>query len=89
MTALVRLYGTRFCPYCTAARRLLADRGIAFDDIAVDGNPELRATMERESGRRTVPQIWIGRRHVGGFDDLNALDRSGQLLPLVASESAG
>jgi len=87
MTVPVRMYSTRFCPYCTAARRLLTERGLVFDDIDVDGKAGLRATMERESGRRTVPQIWIGSHHVGGFDDLNALDRSGRLQTLLASEA--
>jgi glutaredoxin 3 len=85
MTAAVRMYTTRFCPYCVAARRLLSARGIVFDEIGVDGNPALRAQMQRESGRATVPQIWIGAQHVGGFDDLNALDRSGRLAPLLAT----
>jgi len=85
MTATVRIYSTRFCPYCVAARRLLSARGIPFDEIGVDGNPALRAQMQRESGRHTVPQIWIGAQHVGGFDELNALDQSGRLALLLAS----
>jgi glutaredoxin 3 len=77
------MYATRWCPYCVAARGLLAALGVRFEEIDVGGDPALRARMERESGRHTVPQIWIGERHVGGFDDLDALHRRGLLLPLL------
>jgi len=79
----VTLYTTRTCPYCIAAKRLLDSKGVAYRDIAVDGNRELRAEMEQRSGRYTVPQIWIGERHIGGCDDLYALDRAGQLDALL------
>jgi glutaredoxin 3 len=76
------MYTTRWCPYCIAARRLFDSLGVAYQDIDVGGDPGLRAEMERRSGRHTVPQIWIGDRHVGGFDDVNALHARGQLMPL-------
>jgi glutaredoxin 3 len=80
------MYSTRFCPYCVAARRLLSAKGVDFEDIPVDGDPELRRKMSERAGQRTVPQIWIGDRHIGGFTDLAALDRSGELDPLLAAE---
>jgi glutaredoxin 3 len=79
MTAMVRMYTTRWCPYCIAARRLLDSLGIAYEDIDVGAAPGLRSEMERLSRRHTVPQIWIGSRHVGGFDDLDALHGAGEL----------
>ncbi|MCV6604587.1 MAG: glutaredoxin 3 [Porticoccaceae bacterium] len=81
----VVLYGTRFCPYCIAARRLLKRKGIDFKDIGVDGNSRLRAEVMQRSGQRTVPQIWVGDAHVGGFDDLQRLDNQGKLDKLLAS----
>lgn len=77
--AKVRMYTTRFCPYCMAARSLLSDKGVEFLDIAVDSKPELRAEMTRISGERTVPQIWVGETHVGGYTELVALERGGDL----------
>jgi glutaredoxin 3 len=82
-TAPVTVYSTRFCPYCTAARRLLEGKGAAYEDIAVDGDAALRAEMTAKAGRHTVPQIWIGDQHVGGFDELAALDRAGRLDGLL------
>lgn len=84
MSAVV-LYGTRFCPYCIAARRFLKARGIAFEDIAVDGDHALREELVERSGQRTVPQIWIGERHVGGFTDMQALERNGELDQLLVA----
>ena len=81
----VTLYGTRICPYCVGARLFLRQRGVAFQDIPVDGNPALRREVEARSGRDTVPQIWIGDYHVGGFTDLLALDREGVLDQLLRS----
>ena len=81
----VTMYTTSYCGYCMRAERLLAARGI--DDIVrirVDEHPEERVTMMRRTGRRTVPQIYIGEHHVGGYDDLAALDRAGRLAPLLA-----
>ena len=84
--AHILMYSTRVCPYCIRAEQLLAKKGIAADQIEkirVDDHPEQRAEMMRITGRRTVPQIFIGDRHVGGFDDLAALDAAGELDPLL------
>lgn len=82
----VRMYTTAVCPFCQRAEQLLHARGVtAIEKIRIDLDPQRRAEMMAASGRRTVPQIWIGERHVGGFDDLAALDRAGELLPLLAS----
>ncbi len=82
----IRMYCTAACPYCIAAERLLRSKGVAeIDKIRVDLQPDRRAVMMAESGRRTVPQIWIGDHHVGGFDELSALDRAGQLDRLLHS----
>ena len=79
MTAEVKMYTTRFCPYCVRARSLLANKNVKFIDIAVDSEPDLRREMVELSGRYTVPQIWIGSKHIGGYDDIAMLDRQGQL----------
>ena len=85
----VELYTTPYCPYCSAAKDLLRQKGVAFKDINVAGAPELRAEMvTRAGGRTTVPQIFIGATHVGGCDDLYALDGDGKLDPLLANEAA-
>jgi len=89
MPARVRMYSTRWCPYCIAARELLDSLGVAYEDINVGSDRALRAEMEMASGRHTVPQIWIGERHVGGYDDMNALHRSGRLRPLLEESAAG
>ena len=82
----VRMYTTAVCPYCQRAEQLLHARGVeTIEKIRIDLDPQRRAEMMAASGRRTVPQIWIGERHVGGFDDLAALDRAGELMPLLAS----
>ena len=83
MSTGVTLYSTRFCPYCIRARNLLDDKSIIYTDIAVDDQPQLRREMIQRSGRRTVPQIWIGQQHVGGFDDLVQLERQGRLDDLL------
>lgn len=80
----VTLYGTGVCPYCDMAERLLARKGVTPDKIRVDLEPEQREHMMRITGRRTVPQIFIGEVHVGGYDDLSALDRAGKLDALLA-----
>ena len=85
----VVIYTTRICPYCIRAKQLLQSKGVEFNEISVDAQPELRLEMMEKSGRRTVPQIWVGETHVGGFDDLWAMDRAGKLEPLLdALESA-
>ena len=79
------MYCTASCPYCQAADRLLARKGVRdIERVRVDLQPERRPEMEKRSGRHTVPQIWIGERHVGGCDDLHDLDSSGQLDQLLA-----
>ena len=80
----VTIYTTQICPYCSMAKRLLAEKGVAFDEIDVGGKPALREEMEEKSGRHTVPQIWIGEIHVGGCDDLHDLEQTGRLDPLLA-----
>ena len=77
------MYATAACPFCQSAERLLVAKGAAIEKVRVDLEPGRRAEMMRKSGRRTVPQIWIGERHIGGCDDLYALDREGGLDPLL------
>ena len=80
----VVMYSSRFCPFCSAAKRLLAARGVAFEEIDVDFDPERRVEMRaRAGGRHTVPQIFVGEHHVGGCDELYALERAGKLAPLL------
>jgi glutaredoxin 3 len=80
----VVMYSTTFCPYCDRARNLLARKGVSVQEIKVDEDPAQRDLMlQRSGGRRTVPQIFVGERHVGGFDDLAALDRTGELDKLL------
>ncbi|WP_046115722.1 glutaredoxin 3 [Aquincola tertiaricarbonis] len=82
----VRMYTTQVCPYCIRAKQLLAQRGVKeIDEIRIDLQPAERDTMIELTGRRTVPQIFIGDQHVGGCDDLIALDRAGGLLPLLGA----
>jgi glutaredoxin 3 len=78
------IYTKAYCPYCDAAKDLLRRKGAAFQEISVDGDRAGQAEMARKAGgRSTVPQIWIGDAHVGGCDDLYALDRAGRLDPLL------
>jgi glutaredoxin 3 len=79
----VVMYCTAACPFCQSAEWLLLEKGVAIEKIRVDLEPARRGEMTRKSGRRTVPQIWIGARHVGGCDDLYALERAGKLDPLL------
>lgn len=86
MTAHVVMYSTAVCPYCQRAEALLKARGVSsIDKIRVDLEPARLDEMVTRSGRRTVPQIFIGETHVGGFDDLSALDRDGKLSSLLAA----
>ncbi len=80
----VTIYTRQFCGYCTAAKRLLADKGISYEEKDATSAPELRREMIEKSGRFTFPQIFVGDRHVGGCDDLYALDRRGELDRLLA-----
>lgn len=83
----ITMYCTETCRYCVMAERLLESRGVtAISKIRVDLEPERRTEMEEHTGRRTVPQIYIDDYHVGGFDDLAALDKAGRLMPLLEGE---
>ena len=79
----VTIYTTPTCGYCAAAKSLLRSKGVAYDEIDASTGV-IRAEMTRRTGRRTVPQIYVGATHVGGYDDLSALDRAGRLDPLLA-----
>jgi glutaredoxin 3 len=82
----VLMYATGVCPFCVRAEMLLKSRGVtAIEKIRVDLDPQQREAMMQKTGRRTVPQIFIGGTHIGGYDDLVALDRSGKLDPLLAA----
>jgi glutaredoxin 3 len=84
--AKVKMYSTGVCPYCIRAEMLLKSKGVTdINKIRIDLDPVQRAEMMEKTGRRTVPQIYIGDTHVGGYDDLAALDRAGKLDPLLAS----
>jgi glutaredoxin 3 len=85
----IEIYTTRWCPYCHSAKALLSRKGAAFKEIDVSGDwNERRSMIERAHGRTTVPQIFIGKTHVGGCDDLYALDRAGKLDPLLVAEGS-
>lgn len=82
--AKVTIYSSDYCPYCTRAKALLQARGVTdVEEIVVDGKPDVRARMTQLTGRTSVPQVFIGSAHVGGCDDLHALDGRGGLLPLL------
>jgi glutaredoxin 3 len=80
----VLVYGTRICPYCMLAKRLLSNKGVPYEEVLVDTDAARRAEMlARSGGRRTVPQIFVGERHVGGYEELAALEREGRLDSLL------
>ena len=82
------MYCTAACPFCQAAERLLVEKGVAIEKVRVDREPERRTEMtQKAGGRRTVPQIWIGDRHVGGCDDLYELERKGELDTLLKASA--
>ena len=84
MTAsAVTMYATSWCPYCARARNLLERKGVTLQEIDIESAPEKRAEMQKRSGRRTVPQIFIGDQHVGGCDDLHTLEAAGKLDALL------
>ncbi|MDX9943875.1 MAG: glutaredoxin 3 [Azonexus sp.] len=88
MTQQVLMYTTAICPFCIRAKQLLKARGVeTIEEVRVDLDPERREEMMHKTARRTVPQIFIGSTHVGGCDDLVALDAAGKLLPLLAGEA--
>ncbi|TWI56619.1 glutaredoxin 3 [Pseudomonas duriflava] len=81
----VVIYTSAWCPYCHRAKHLLDSKGVQYQEITVDGKPAVRSEMSRKAGRTSVPQIWIGETHVGGCDDLYALERAGRLDPLLSA----
>lgn len=83
----IEVYTSAFCGYCSAAKRLLERKGVSYEEIRIDQLAGKREEMVQRSGRRTVPQIFIGDTHVGGFDDISALDRAGGLDPLLEGEA--
>jgi glutaredoxin 3 len=86
MSNKVLMYSTQVCPYCMQAERLLRQRGVEdIEKVLIDRDPARRQEMMERTGRRTVPQIYIGETHVGGYDDLSKLDREGGLTPLLAA----
>lgn len=88
-TPRVLMYSTAVCPYCARAEQLLHSRGVVdIEKVRVDLQPERRVEMMEKTGRRSVPQIYIGNTHVGGCDELVALDHAGKLMPLLAGEGA-
>lgn len=84
----ITLYSAGYCGFCRRAKALLSEKGVSWKEIEVDHDPALRLEMVERSGQRTVPQIWIGEQHIGGFDDLYALERSGKLDDLLSSPDA-
>ena len=83
----VQIYTTQWCPYCHAAKSLLADKGVSYEEVDAT-DPEIRSAMvQRAHGRRTLPQIFVGDTHVGGYDDMIALHRAGKLEPLFAGQA--
>ncbi len=88
MNTQVRMYSTAVCPFCVMAERLLRSKGVTeIEKVRIDLDPAARQDMMSKTGRRTVPQIYIGERHVGGYDELAALDRAGGLTPLLMPAS--
>lgn len=83
MTKVI-IYSSDWCPFCVRAKALLSKKGVAFEEIRVDGKPDARADMAKKAKRTSVPQIWIDELHVGGCDELFALERAGKLDPLLA-----
>ncbi|GAB3035683.1 MULTISPECIES: glutaredoxin 3 [Oleiagrimonas] len=84
----IQMYTTAVCPYCVAAKNLLKSKGLEWQEIRIDTDPaRLSEMLERSSGRRTVPQIFVNGAHVGGFDDLAAADRSGKLATLLEPDA--
>jgi len=85
-TAVVLMYSKSWCPYCQRAKALLHHKGVSFEEVDIEAHPERREEMIQRSGRRTVPQIFIGERHIGGSDDLYGLEAAGRLDRLLQGE---
>ena len=86
--AAIKIYSTAICPYCVMAKNFLKSRGLGWTEVRIDTDPVEREAMVAKTRRTSVPQIFIGETHVGGYDDLMALHRAGKLEPLLAGESA-
>jgi glutaredoxin 3 len=86
-TPKVVVYSKRVCPYCVRAKRLLDRKGVAYEEIDVEGNDALRLWLVETTGQRTVPQIFVGERSLGGFTDIDALDQEGKLDPILRGEA--
>jgi glutaredoxin 3 len=82
----VTVYTTSYCPYCVRAKRLLERKGVAYEEIDAERKDELRAWLVQKTGQMTVPQIFVGERSLGGFSDIDALDRQGKLDPILRGE---
>jgi glutaredoxin 3 len=89
MSARVVVYSTEYCPYCTRAKALLSKKGAAYEEIMVDERPDLRSWLAQATNQRTVPQVFVNGRPLGGFTDLVSLDRQGRLDPLLAAPPTG
>ena len=85
-TRKVTVYTKQSCPFCVRAKRLLEKKGVAFEEVSVEGKDDLRAWLVEKSGQMTVPQIFVGERSLGGFSDIDALDREGKLDPILRGE---
>jgi glutaredoxin 3 len=83
----VRIYTKHNCPFCVRAKALLGKKGVSFEEIDVEGNDELRTWLVEASGQMTVPQIFVGERSLGGFSDIDALDKQGKLDPILAGQA--
>ncbi len=88
MSSKVTVYTQSSCPYCVRAKRLLDRKGVAYEEISVEGKDDLRAWLVEATGQMTVPQIFVGERSLGGFSDIDALDREGKLDPILRGEAA-
>jgi glutaredoxin 3 len=86
-TPKVTVYTKDLCPFCVRAKRLLEKKGVAFEEVNVEHNDALRAWLVERSGQRTVPQVFVGDRSLGGFSDIDALDREGKLDPILRGEA--
>ncbi len=86
--AKVTVYTKQNCPYCVRAKRLLEKKGVAFEEISVEGRDDLRVWLTETTGQMTVPQVFVGERSLGGFSDVDALDREGKLDPILAGSGS-
>jgi glutaredoxin 3 len=84
---MVTVYTKQNCPFCVRAKRLLDKKGVAYNEVSVEGKDELRSWLVEKSGQMTVPQIFVGQRSLGGFSDIDALDRDGRLDPILRGEA--